>query len=424
LRKTQDPTRTPSFLRTLVPHDSSNTNLQINNIPSPPPPSQIQTYHLSLLTPPPPPSQLHPPSKKIRVKDIKIFEDEKRVAHIPKKMIFEEVLRHGVKLSIASFYIIAQKLKKPRRRTDCCEVCKRGRYLIKKKEIFEKEAEKLENKQLLSPHLLQLQLSKDEEDEMTAYVCHAFLHKQSRKSIEFKETNLREGEGIMIFDYKECWNTRSFINDETSWDHWHPNGISHIAYVLIWKEKGEKHKRIYNYLSECRKHDTKFTTQTMKMATKEQEMKSVSKLYLFCDVGPHFYNKYILYQIFSTSLFSEKKISLTFFAEHHGKSLCDSAFGVLSRAVRERLPLPQVQSCKDLVGFFNSIKEEDSECCKKIKEEHIFREYEIHNFIFNIYNNYIYIYIWLSLCCSYLVKFFLSTHIDIYLQMIMNINSY
>jgi hypothetical protein len=315
--------------------------------------------------------------KRIRIKDIRMFCDEKRVLHVPKKQIFEEILKRGVQLSITSFYCIAQNLKKPKRRTDCCEVCKRGRYLVKKKEIFEKEVEKLSDKQFLPPNVSQLQLSKGEEDELTAFKCHEFLYRQSRKSMEMKQVNMEDGEGSLVFDYKECWNTRNFLQEETSWDHWHPNGISHIAYALIWKEKGEKHKRIYNYLSECRKHDTKFTTQTMKMVADEYEMKSISKLNLFCDVGPHFYNKYILYQIFCIPLFAEKKVTLTFFAEHHGKSTCDSAFGVLSRAVKERLPLPQVQSCADLVQFFNNIKKENSECSKKIKEEHIFREYVI-----------------------------------------------
>jgi hypothetical protein len=181
----------------------------------------------------------------------------------------------------------------------------------------------------------------------------------------------------MVFDYKENWNTRTFLQEETSWDHWNPNGISHIAFVLLYKEKGLIYKRVYNYLSEAKRHDTKFTVETLRMVRVEKEMQNISKLNLFCDVGPHFYNKFILHHIFNTPLFGNKNVTLSFFPEHHGKSYCDSAFGTLSKAVRSNLPLPQVQSCADLIEFFVNLKVKDTDCFRKIKDEHIFREYDI-----------------------------------------------
>jgi hypothetical protein len=112
------------------------------------------------------------------------------------------------------------------------------------------------------------------------------------------------------------------------------------------------------------------------MVLKEAEMKQISHLDLFCDVGPHFYNKFVLHHIFNTSLFEKRSISLTFFCEHHGKSHCDAAFGTLTKAICQCIPLSNVQTCSDLISFFNSLKEDQSECFKKIKEEHIFREYD------------------------------------------------
>jgi hypothetical protein len=208
--------------------------------------------------------------------------------------------------------------------------------------------------------------------------------------MERKEINLNDNEGILVFDHKECWNTRTFLAEETSWDHWHPNGISHIAYVLTWKEKGKKQKRVYNYLSTCKKHDTKFTTQTLMMVMKEEEIKYLAKIDLFCDVGPHFYNKYLLHQVFNTPLLGARTVSLTYFAEHHGKSHCDSAFGTLSQAIRQCLPLPNVQSCGDLVSFFNNLKGDHSTCFQKIKEEFFFKEY-VHNIIYYLYIMFMYI---------------------------------
>jgi hypothetical protein len=304
------------------------------------------------------------------VKEVRLFE-EIRIIHIPKKLIFEEVKRKGVLISLSSFYLLTQKIKKPKRRTDCCELCKRGRFLELKKGKCE-EGEELSNSEM---------------NELLSFKCDEILYKESQKSIQKKEENMNEGEGILVFDYKESWNTRVFLGDETSWDHWHPNTISHIAYVLIWKENGERKKRVYNYLSENKKHNAKFSIQTMKMLTQEKEMEKISKLSLYCDVGPHFYNKYIIHQIFNTNLFGERNVALTFFCEHHGKSYCDSSFGTLTQAVTQCLPLPQIQSCTDLIAFFNEIKKDQSQCFEKIKNEHIFKEY-VFNYVKKFMNNF------------------------------------
>jgi hypothetical protein len=282
--------------------------------------------------------------------------DEVRILHYPKKILFDEVKRRGINMSLTSFYKITEKLKKPKRRTDCCEVCKRGRFLLTK----------AENKTELSP---------SEQNELTAYVCHEVLYKRCKQAMKEKEENLEDCEAMMVFDYKESWNSRCFLGDQTSWDHWHPRAISHIAFVVIWKQNGTKNKKVYNYLSDCKKHDSKFTIQTIQMVLKEKEIQNISKINMFCDVGPHFYNKYILHQLFNTPLLEFRTATLTFFPEHHGKSHCDSAFGTLTRAVSLCLPLPQVQSASDLISFFNNIKADTSTFFETIKNEHIFKQY-------------------------------------------------
>jgi hypothetical protein len=320
-----------------------------NNVSSSPSPNNNNT---------PPPQLILPKKgyyiKNIRVKEVKLFE-EIRCAHTPKKLMFEQIKKKGVIISLSSFYIITQHIKKPKKRTDCCEICKRGRYLLLKAEN--------------SP------LNPNEEDELTAYHCHNIIQKRCKKSMDDKESNLEEGEGNVVFDFKESWNTRTFMGEETSFDHWHPNPISHIAYVLTWKNNGEVKRKVYNYLSDNNKHNSKFTIETLNMLIKEDEMKIISRINLYCDVGPHFYNQYTIHEIFNTHLFTTKKTTLTFFGEHHGKCYCDAAFGILTQVVKSFLPLPTIQTSSDLVAFFNNIKNDKSSCFRKIKEEYIFREY-------------------------------------------------
>ena len=262
----------------------------------------------------------------------------------PKRQVYEELRAEypELKLSLSKFYKLCPKnFKKATKKTDMCEVCVAGQ-----------KAEKKLNNLLSSPspspnHVALLR------EEVACYKQHVFFKEQQQQLYNRSIDRTTTSFCVVVVDFKE--NIRIGGGPvEVGRDFYEKQQVSVLGFAVHYRdEEGTLYRRYVDYLSPILSHDSLFVTDCIAKLLARPFMSRFNEICFWCDPGPHFRSAEFMHFVFARlpSMYV-KKIFLNYFTEHHGKSVVDGHFGVLTRWFSEVEATRYIHTIDDLIGAF------------------------------------------------------------------------
>jgi hypothetical protein len=127
-----------------------------------------------------------------------------------------------------------------------------------------------------------------------------------------------------------------------------------LGFCLIHKSAdGVVHKDYFDFFSSILSHDSLFAKDCLRDLVTGPSFPRLTSLSIWTDCGPHFRSLEFAHTVLREL---PERLSIpvqwSFFGEHHGKSLVDGHFGLLSRWLSEgekSRPVENMQSCIDLM---------------------------------------------------------------------------
>jgi hypothetical protein len=196
--------------------------------------------------------------------------------------------------------------------------------------------------------------------DVQAYLYHRNNKNKQRASFNDMKDNVKEGECVFVLDFKE--NVKIGSDPvETQYNFFHQRPCSVLGFVLYYVEGGRIVKKHINYVSSVLSHDAFFASQCCIDVVKKH-CASFTNLKVWSDCGLHFRCG----EMMRTLLLDlphqlQKKVSVNFFVEHHGKNPCDPHFSTLSTWLKEMKASRPIHSVDDLVAAWRTKAAEQSE---------------------------------------------------------------
>ena len=130
--------------------------------------------------------------------------------------------------------------------------------------------------------------------------------------------------------------------------------VSVLGFAIYYKdEDGDLRLQHVNYLSEILSHDSLFVIDCLTKLFSDSFMSRFNDVCFWSDCGPHFRSAEILAFIYhQLPQLRQGQYFLNFFAEHHGKSVVDGHFGVLTNWFSAVEAVRNVRNIHDLVELF------------------------------------------------------------------------
>jgi hypothetical protein len=127
-----------------------------------------------------------------------------------------------------------------------------------------------------------------------------------------------------------------------------------LGFCLIHKSAdGVVHKDYFDFFSSILSHDSLFAKDCLCNLVTDPSFPRLTSLSIWTDCGPHFHSFEFAHAVLREL---PERLSIpvqwSFFGEHHGKSVVDGHFGLLSRWLKEgekSRPVENMQSCIDLM---------------------------------------------------------------------------
>jgi len=255
-------------------------------------------------------------------------------------------------VSFSSFRNLKPKeIKKAKRDTDLCPLCVERKRLRALKNNLERK---------LNPSDAEIKQLNEITTNLQAIDRHIELEKTLRAEFNKQKTSLRKGDAVLVMDFKENMglgkgqqeSSRNFYNSP------HRSVFTIAVYTKDCsntkdlrninnnKKKEDNPKKNYKinyftFISECLDHDSGFVLDCLNTLIESDEWKKLNitrNINLWMDNAPqHFRTFELLYGYFklATEKLSSNTLHLNYFAEYHGKCVCDSHFSLLSRYYRD-----------------------------------------------------------------------------------------
>ncbi|KAH7821592.1 uncharacterized protein MONOS_11334 [Monocercomonoides exilis] len=266
--------------------------------------------------------------------------NEKRLIFKPKTKLWKEFSEEtNIKVSLSHFYKLTTNFSKAKRRTDLCGMCEKLSYL-------ENKLKSSQNKNgLSSAEFHSLKLLRQ----------HRLVAEMQRKHYQSTVDNLKDGEAVFVFDFKEKWKL-PIRKNQLQQEFFNYQQVSQFTVISLQKINNQQIKRTFNFFSDCLSNDHRFVIECLESVIKRHFFSDTHTFKFFCDSGPHNRNRFLLHFILSkqSKLLKKKNTQLNFFAEHHGKNICDSEFGAFVNAIDNNLSTEHITSLHDLIDFFEN----------------------------------------------------------------------
>ncbi|KAH7824873.1 uncharacterized protein MONOS_7069 [Monocercomonoides exilis] len=266
--------------------------------------------------------------------------NEKRLIFKPKTKLWKEFSEEtNIKVSLSHFYKLTTNFSKAKRRTDLCGMCEKLNYLENKLKSSQN------NNGLSAAELQTLKLLRQ----------HRLVAEMQRKHYQSTVDNLKEGEAVFVFDFKEKWKL-PIRKNQLQQEFFNYQQVSQFTIISLQKINNQQIKRTFNFFSDCLSNDHRFIIECLESVIKRHFFSDTHTFKFFCDSGPHNRNRFLLHFILSkqSKLFKKKNTQLNFFAEHHGKNICDSEFGALVNVIDNNLSNEHITTLHDLINFFEN----------------------------------------------------------------------
>lgn len=273
-------------------------------------------------------------------------EGEGRLHQGTKKALHEQMMKEtGVKMAYSTFCRKAKEIKKAKKGVDMCGACVRLEELQRKKKRDREEEEEL---QTLCEHQQQAAMMR------TAYNAEV--------------TSLSASQMVIVLDFKQDWEL-PIRHQQPGHDYYEKQAVAHLGIVAMvgGGERERERKYSFHYLSEILTKDIRYVGDCLKRSVSEVEMREEetgrkmngeewNKISVWVDTGTHFRNGCFMDCLFGNHETSVRQkcrtLSLSFFAEGHGKCVCDGEFGVLTGITHRHAH--NITSINELVDFFRT----------------------------------------------------------------------
>ena len=248
-------------------------------------------------------------------------------------------------ISSSSFYKYKpEQIKKAQRQTDMCPICTKGK---------EVQASLQRSRQNFSnvPEGEQAAAEEDikaleEQDRLIG--LHRQLKTTIRATYNAQKMNLKVGQAMIIMDFKENMKLgRGRV--QTSRDFYNTPHRS-VFTIAVYTRRGlsedieeDRQIRYFTFVSDCLAHDTQFVFDCFRLMLAHDDFKALNiqpnkAINLWVDNAPQHFRTFQMLNEFaelSKETFKHNHLRLNYFAEYHGKCVCDSHFSLLSRYYRD-----------------------------------------------------------------------------------------
>jgi hypothetical protein len=273
---------------------------------------------------------------------------QKRTMFTSRKQLWRDVRADtGLDIPWSTFCRWTKSIRKPRTRSDLCPVCARGSYLLNAQRVCERRGEHLTGKNA---------------EALEAYRQHVIGNEVQREGLRKAIERLQPGRAVILTDFKEDWALPLCLCG-IQVDFFSPNQVAHLAFVVITrKDLTTVQYEYYHFLQNPPKKDAVMVGECLLDLRDVPSVKDAKILDFFADCGAHFLNRCVLYHLLSPqSPLVGHTVSITFFTEHHGKSVCDSAFGYLTRAVFCNLTEDRIITLPQFMQYLEELRNDERE---------------------------------------------------------------
>jgi hypothetical protein len=241
--------------------------------------------------------------------------------------------------------LIQRDIRKPKAKSDYCAYCALGMRATAESAKKRALLERLQQAQPQTHTLLQqiddvIQSMKELEARVALYQQHQQRCAHQRN--KFKDMTTRylkenENECVLIMDFKENISL-NLEQVQVGRDFYGRPQRTCFGVVMMCYEEDELRKVQFDVFSKSLAHTGTFAVSALKLVMSHQTFssKNFEKVHVWQDNAKHFKNQEMLYHLRSLveATPTLQGITLNFFGENHGKSLCDVRFSAISRALK------------------------------------------------------------------------------------------
>ena len=241
-------------------------------------------------------------------------------------------------------------LKKARIETDKCEICVEGKRC-------EQRLAEIQRDPSLAKDGEQRKLKKC----VDMFNKHRSDSKHQRESFEKQKQNLKEGQAILLIDFKANLVLNQDASVQVSKEFYQNCQLSLFGAVLFFFEEDMVKLTYFDILSDCTTHNSYFVTHALNSIFDHEIFKSknFTSISFWLDNGPHFKTKELFYYFYeiSSKYRALKDVQWNFFVEYHGKNLCDVRFSQVKSMIDIYVKNPNNPRLLNIEQIANVLKE-------------------------------------------------------------------
>jgi hypothetical protein len=244
-------------------------------------------------------------------------------------------------------------IKRSRSKVDCCPICKQ-------KHKFEKKmAEKPE-----------VQWTKEEKEIKEEFEFHETIWRQRQQDYDAEVASLVEGKCMLVMDFKANISLGKGPEQDADVFFKAPQRTV-FGIVGFFKKENETHKITFNVVSPILNHDSTMVRDILQKVLKHKTFQqfNVHTVSFWMDNAPnHFRTREMYATMLEINDFLNQdsnrptgqrlrvNVEFNYFAEYHGKSVCDQFFGVLAKIYEQSTcssNAPDIRTTEQFIRMFN-----------------------------------------------------------------------
>ena len=184
---------------------------------------------------------------------------------------------------------------------------------------------------------------------------HKFYASEQRDAFNHKKANIAEDELLVLMDFKE--NIRLGGGPiEIGNDFYTRQQCSVLGIAVVFRDQVTKqpHLEYIDFFSDILSHDALFASdcldKVLSFHLKLRGQSTIKKVDFWNDTGRHFQCGELAHFLLKIVPFKfNVQVSWNFFGEHHGKSIIDGHFGLLSRLIKDIEKDNYTRTIEDLI---------------------------------------------------------------------------
>ena len=226
---------------------------------------------------------------------------------------------------------------------------------------------------------------------------HKFIASEQRNAYKFKKENIEDDELMVLMDFKENIKLgRGPI--EIGNDFYCKKQCSVLGFAVVYKDQVTKQPCLeyIDFFSDILSHDALFVSGCIKkilnkfLFNNSMGQSKIRKVHFWNDTGRHFQCAELAHFLLNFVPFEfNVQVTSNFFGEHHGKSILDGHFGLLSRLIKDIEKEQYLGSIQNLIGSLKGRINEINRQVTKIRASFFIYEREERNkylYLLNIKN--------------------------------------